>query len=94
MFQCVLCTRFEQRITISLYRYSFEGTILAIYGMNRTDLHCTEPVCNFQKAEQVLELLDMKEAALHIDFISLGIFFLVLRVATYMVLHFKVKFER
>ncbi|XP_075884897.1 ATP-binding cassette sub-family G member 4-like isoform X2 [Nelusetta ayraudi] len=79
---------------MSFIRYSFEGTILAIYGMNRTDLACAESMCTFQKAEQVLELLDMKDATLYVDFISLGVFFLVLRVATYVVLHYKVKSER
>lgn len=75
-------------------RYSFEGTILAIYGMNRTDLECPESPCTFEEAEQVLELLDMQDATLYVDFISLGVFFLVLRVATYVVLHYKVKSER
>lgn len=62
--------------------------------MNRTDLACPELTCTFQKAEQVLDLLDMKDATLYVDFISLGVFFLVLRVATYVVLHYKVKSER
>lgn len=75
-------------------RYSFEGTILSIYGMNRTELECSEQVCLFQKPEEVLEMLDMEEATLHVDFILLGVFFLVLRLATYLVLHYKVKLVR
>lgn len=62
--------------------------------MNRTDLECPEAMCTFQKPEQVLELLDMKDATLYVDFVSLGVFFVVLRVATYVVLHYKVKSER
>lgn len=76
------------------YRYSFEGMILTVYGMNRKDLFCGESHCIFQEAEQVLDLLNMKEATFYVDFASLGVFFFVLRVATYVVLHIKVKSER
>lgn len=62
--------------------------------MDRKDLHCSESQCTFQKAEQVLELLNMKDATFPVDFASLGVFFVVLRVATYIVLCIKVKSER
>lgn len=76
------------------YRYSFEGMILTIYGMHRKDLFCGKPQCTFQKAEEVLNLLNMKEATFYVDFVSLSVFFVFLRVATYVVLHIKVKSER
>lgn len=80
---------------ISYIRYSFEGTLQAIYGLDRGELDCGEHEhCIFQQGEDVLKQLDVTGAKFHIDFIILCAFFVILRGGIYVVLRWRVKSQR
>ncbi|XP_054261383.1 ATP-binding cassette sub-family G member 1-like [Macrosteles quadrilineatus] len=71
---------------ISYIRYGFEGTIQAVYGYNRTNLHCSEPYCNFKSPVKFLREMDMEDANFTTDCAALLVFFLLLRILCYVVL--------
>lgn len=84
---------------ISFARYSWEGMLVAIYGNNRGALACkdTDKLC-FRESGDVLHSMDIEETALHInqgkfyfDCVVLSLFFITLRLITYMVLRHKIR---
>ncbi|XP_077985036.1 ATP-binding cassette sub-family G member 4-like [Glandiceps talaboti] len=79
----------------SFVRYSFEGTLLIIYGMDRGDLECKEgQFCLFRTADDVLKELAIDDGRLYVDFIVLAGFFFALRLAAYCALRIKLRAER
>ena len=83
---------------VSFARYSWEGTLVAIYGNNRGSLSCDKPICRFKDSEEVLKSMDVEEKALfldnakfYFDCVVLSCFFVSLRLITYLVLRHKVK---
>ena len=75
----------------SYVRYSFEGTVMVVYGMDRGDLGCpTNTTCMFKTSEEVLEALDVSGAEIYWDFLIMFGYFVGLRILCYLVLRWRV----
>lgn len=79
---------------LSYIRYGFEGTALATYSFARNKLKCLQEYCHFKKPTETLEELDMENADFTLDILALLLIFLVLRIAAYMFLRWKLKSSR
>ncbi len=76
---------------ISFARYAFEGSMLSIYGYGRPPLTCPQPYCHFRNPERFLDQFDMAESEFYWCVLGQLIIFLIIRVAAYFVLRFKLK---
>ncbi|XP_034952371.1 ATP-binding cassette sub-family G member 4 [Chelonus insularis] len=79
---------------LSYIRYGFEGTALATYGFSRAKLKCFQAYCHFKEPTTTLEELDMLDADFTLDILALILIFLVLRIAAYLFLRWKLKSAR
>lgn len=76
---------------ISYIRYGFEGAMLSIYGYNREKLKCSIDFCHYRKPSQFLKYMSMNDANFWIDIGALTVFFIGIRIISYLVLRFKLK---
>ncbi|CAG0901335.1 unnamed protein product, partial [Darwinula stevensoni] len=74
---------------LSFLKYYFEGTMVCIYGYNRSDLVCNQPFCQFKDPDKFLKELDLEENVYWIDFWVLVLYNVVLRFVSYFVLRWK-----
>ena len=74
---------------VSYVRYGFEGAMIAIYGMDRPKLHCSEMYCHFRSPKKFLEEMSMDTGEYWIDALALFGLFILLRVIAYFVLRWK-----
>ncbi|XP_012271229.1 ATP-binding cassette sub-family G member 4 isoform X2 [Orussus abietinus] len=79
---------------LSYIRYGFEGTALSIYSFARTKLKCFQVYCHFKNPKTTLEELDMLDADFTLDILALLLIFVLLRIAAYMFLRWKLKTAR
>ncbi|XP_018311050.1 ATP-binding cassette sub-family G member 4 isoform X2 [Mycetomoellerius zeteki] len=79
---------------LSYIRYGFEGTALTIYGFGREKLKCFQVYCHFKDPQTTLEELDMLDADFTLDILALLLIFVVLRIAAYLFLRWKIKTVR
>lgn len=79
-----------------IYRYSFEGVLHVIYGMDRAKLECDEGAadCHFQNSQDLLKEMDVDKGAFYIDFLVLCAFFVILRFACYIALKVRIISDR
>ncbi|XP_058455063.1 ATP-binding cassette subfamily G member 4 isoform X2 [Malaya genurostris] len=82
--------RYLQWLTyLSYVRYGFEGAMLAVYGMNRKMLDCSEEYCHYRDPKKFLEDMSMDDAEYWIDVTALVGIFIGLRFVAYFVLRLK-----
>ncbi|XP_026315902.1 ATP-binding cassette sub-family G member 1 [Hyposmocoma kahamanoa] len=79
---------------LSYIRYGFEGTALATYSFDRHKLQCHQTYCHFKNPQTTLEELDMQDADITLDIAALCLIFVVLRVAAFLFLRWKLKSTR
>ncbi|XP_049868016.1 ATP-binding cassette sub-family G member 1 isoform X1 [Pectinophora gossypiella] len=79
---------------LSYIRYGFEGTALATYSYDRPKLQCHQSYCHFKNPLTTLEELDMQDADFTLDIAALCLIFVVLRVAAFLFLRWKLKSTR
>jgi ATP-binding cassette, subfamily G (WHITE), member 1 len=79
---------------LSYIRYGFEATALATYGFGREKLQCFTTYCHFKSPHVTLEELDMLDSNIVLDIVALAIIFVILRVAAYLFLRWKLKKQR
>jgi ATP-binding cassette subfamily G (WHITE) protein 1 len=78
-------------IYVSFFHYSFEGSMLSVYGFGRPFLACSQVYCQFRNPQRILEEFNMDQSSYYWSVIGLLVFFLVVRVAGYFALRFKLK---
>ncbi|XP_067010060.1 ATP-binding cassette sub-family G member 4 isoform X1 [Anabrus simplex] len=74
---------------ISYLRYGLEGYVGAIYGMDRPQLGCAEKYCHYKYPTKFLKEIAMRGDQFWNDMLALGLIFLMLRVAAYFLLRWK-----
>ncbi|XP_015598558.1 ATP-binding cassette sub-family G member 1 isoform X2 [Cephus cinctus] len=79
---------------LSYIRYGFEGTALATYSFDRKNLRCFQAYCHFKNPQTTLEELDMEYADFTLDILALLLIFVLLRIAAFLFLRWKLKAAR
>jgi len=79
---------------LSYIRYGFEATALATYGFEREKLKCFQTYCHFKSPKTTLEELDMLESDIRLDIAALIAIFVILRIAAFLFLRWKLKKQR
>ncbi|XP_057375116.1 ATP-binding cassette sub-family G member 1-like [Daphnia carinata] len=79
---------------LSFLHYSFEGSMLSLYGGDRPPLSCSHSYCHFRYPIKFLELFDLNNSSYYFSVLGMMANFFVIRVAGYLVLRFKLRHVR
>uniref|UniRef100_A0A182MEC7 ABC transporter domain-containing protein n=1 Tax=Anopheles culicifacies TaxID=139723 RepID=A0A182MEC7_9DIPT len=74
---------FKPLTYVSYFRYGFEGLAQATYGLNRTQLDCSEMFCYYRKTGKVMEMLQMEQDRYWYDVVGLAVWIVVLHILLY-----------
>ncbi|CAH1160279.1 unnamed protein product [Phaedon cochleariae] len=75
---------------VSYLRYALEGTVGAVYGLERGIIECPEDAyCHYKYPKTFLEAVGVRSDQFENDIIALVLFLFVLRISAYVVLRLK-----
>lgn len=76
---------------VTYVRYSFEGIMIAVYGLNRAKLTCNTDYCHYKHPTTFLEDMGMKDDinTYLIDVAALSALFITIRIFAYFLLRVK-----
>ncbi|KAK4886489.1 hypothetical protein RN001_002760 [Aquatica leii] len=80
----------------SFMKYSFEGIMIAIYGLNRPKMHCSKTLCIFKSPKKFLDELSLKDD-INTYLIDVGVLtgiFIFIRICLFFVLRLKILANR
>lgn len=78
----------------SFARYGFEGSMLSVYGYDRSPLSCSESYCHFRFPEKFLEQFDLTRSSYSWSVVGLLVNYILIRTAGYLALRFKLRHVR
>ncbi|KZC04862.1 ATP-binding cassette sub-family G member 4, partial [Dufourea novaeangliae] len=76
---------------LSFLKYGFEGVMVAIYGLDRPKLSCSDVYCHFAVPEKLLSAVDMKQADYWFCLIVLTCLYCVLDIGAFALLKLKLE---
>ncbi|XP_061386434.1 ATP-binding cassette subfamily G member 4-like, partial [Musca vetustissima] len=78
----------------SFLKYSFEGSVLSIFGYDRPRLQCNAMYCHYSRPQVFLKDVDMQEANYQMAILFLVSIFLALRIIAFYIMSFRLRLFR
>ncbi|XP_057380707.1 ATP-binding cassette sub-family G member 1-like [Daphnia carinata] len=78
----------------SFARYGFEGSMLSIYAYDRAPLACSDSYCHFRFPQKFLEQFDLTQSSYSWSIVGLMVNYILVRMAGYLALLFKLRHVR
>jgi hypothetical protein len=79
---------------LSFLHYGFEGSMLSLYGADRPPLGCSQAYCHFRYPIKFLEQFDLTNSSYYLALVGMLVSFVVIRLAGYFALRFKLRHVR